>query len=192
MATASAPVPPREKIRFEFGQPVTLILKYPQGKEVAGQYGPQFFYTTLDERVFYVDPDIGYQIEKCPGAAEGAPITIMKCKGPRNATNWEIRPAVTNGPRAVVYAQPAQQPPSELETRLEASIAHAQARRNPEPQQQPVTTAQAKLLAALCVAIDCCVEAEAYAKRRGLPLGFSSEDVRCFANTIVINAERAR
>jgi hypothetical protein len=87
-------------------------------------------------------------------------------------------------------------PLAELEAEQEAERQRREVGRNPQratqeaPARQEITPAQAKLLAALCVAIDSCVEAKAYAQRRGMPLEFTGEDVRCFANTILINAER--
>lgn len=194
---ATAVMPQREIIRFEPGRPETVCLKYATGKEVNGAGGPQFMFTTVDNRIFFIDPDVAYSIEKC-GVRAGDPITITKTKGPRNAVNWEIRPAdekaapAAAAPGRVTFAPPPE-PDSAFEMKLRQSIELAQQARAVHEQaaQQPVTTTQAKLLAAFCVAIDSAVEAMAYAQRRGLPLTPPTfEDIRCSANTIMINAER--
>jgi hypothetical protein len=82
----------REKVKFEYGQPVMVALKFAgKGKEVQGQFGAQFMFSTTDDRVFFVDHDIAYAIEQCPGAAEGQPIIITKTRGKGNASYWDIR-----------------------------------------------------------------------------------------------------
>jgi hypothetical protein len=49
-----------------------------------------------------------------------------------------------------------------------------------------------KLMACLLVAVDCAVEAQAYAVSKGLDVQFTSEDVRAIANTLFINQNGGR
>lgn len=69
---------------------------------------------------------------------------------------------------------------TDLEAQLEASLIHAN-------QLRPM---HARMMAALCVAIDALTEAQQYATRKGLGIAFSGEDVRTVANTMLINCER--
>jgi hypothetical protein len=64
MATASSPQrTPREVIDFPPNVPVTLALKYSQGKVISGQYEERVMFTTCDNRVLFLDPETAGKIE---------------------------------------------------------------------------------------------------------------------------------
>jgi len=157
-------LPQREIIRFEAGRPETIRLKYATGREITGQDGRRFMFTTTDNRVFFVDPEVAEQIHDAE-IPQGEAFRLVRYRQ-KGGFAWEVeRMAEAPAPAA-----------ADASVRAEAAPV--------------VTTAQAKLLAALCVAIDSACEAQAYAARKGMPLNFTGEDIRCFANTILINAER--
>lgn len=157
----------REQIEFRPGKPELITLKYPTGK----RYGERALFTTADERVFYADEDVAQRIEAEIG--KGEPFRLGWTRGAKGGREWKIETlghANGNG-----TAPPAPQPPPE-----EPSNGNG----------KHVTTASAKLMAALCCAIDAAVEASAYAARKGMPLTFSGEDVRTMAATLIISNDR--
>lgn len=62
MATAS-PRTAREVVDFPPNTPVTVALKYGQGKTVSSQYGERIMYSLADGRVMFLDPEVAGQIE---------------------------------------------------------------------------------------------------------------------------------
>jgi hypothetical protein len=132
-------------------------------------------FTTTDERIFFVDPPVADQIEQA--AKGGRPIRVGRIRKARGGFEWIVEPKDEGaaGERPAVMQMPAPQPAPEPDA---GNTRH------------PVTTAQAKLMAALCVAIDSAAEATQYAKQRGMPLSFTGEDIRCMANTIIIGNEQ--
>ena len=64
MATASnTQRAQRDVIEFAPNVPVTLALKYNQGKLIAGQYGERMMFTTTDGRIMFLHPATAGQIE---------------------------------------------------------------------------------------------------------------------------------
>lgn len=51
------------KIKFEYGQPLELALKFNNGKNVEGRFGDQVLFTTVDDTVFYLDPEPASEVE---------------------------------------------------------------------------------------------------------------------------------
>ena len=62
MATQSNRMP-REVVDFPANTPVTVALKYAQGKIVRSQYGERVMFSLVDGRVMFLDPKVGGQIE---------------------------------------------------------------------------------------------------------------------------------
>ena len=58
MATANTNRPPREVVDFPLNTPVTVALKYPQGRIINGQYGERVMYTLTDGSVMFLAPEI--------------------------------------------------------------------------------------------------------------------------------------
>src|ERR1035438_5044908 len=63
MATAPQQRPQREVVDFPFNVPVTVALKYPQGKTVSTQYGERILMTLTDGRIMFLDPEVVGRIE---------------------------------------------------------------------------------------------------------------------------------
>jgi hypothetical protein len=179
---ATSAMAAREIIRFEAGRPETVCLKYGKGKEVNGAGGPQFMFSTLDNRIFFIDPDVAWNIEQCPGAANGEPITITRSKGPRNTINWDIRPAVAGGraePAPAAAPAPVRRiaEPEPPAIREEPKAPAAEAPRE-------ITPFAVKLCVSMCALIDAMSEAKAYAARKRIDL--TNEDLRSLAATAFI------
>jgi hypothetical protein len=54
--------PPREVVEFPPNIPVTVALKYGQGKTVSNQYGERMMFSLVDGRVLFLDLDVAGQI----------------------------------------------------------------------------------------------------------------------------------
>jgi hypothetical protein len=50
-------------VDFPLNTPVTVALKYPQGRIITGQYGERVIYTLTDGRVMFLAPEVAGQIE---------------------------------------------------------------------------------------------------------------------------------
>jgi len=79
----------REVIDFPPNQPVTVALKYNQGRKVTGQYGDRMMFSTVDDRIFFTDIPLAAQIESAGiNVRENFTITMkQEGKGPRT---WEV------------------------------------------------------------------------------------------------------
>ena len=54
---------PREVVDFPPDAPVTVALKYNQGRLIAGQYGERMMFPTTDNRVLFLDPETAGKID---------------------------------------------------------------------------------------------------------------------------------
>jgi hypothetical protein len=59
---AAAQRPHREEVTFPPNTPVTVALKYAQGKVVSSAFGERIMYGTIDNRVMFLDIDVAAQI----------------------------------------------------------------------------------------------------------------------------------
>jgi hypothetical protein len=81
----------REKIEFPPNTPVTLALRFAQGKLMAGQYGESMMFTTTDNRVAFVPVEVAGQIEAAGiNVRENFTLT-QKWDGHKDSTRtWEV------------------------------------------------------------------------------------------------------
>ena len=129
-------------IKFEFDQPVEVALRFPEPKIFASNFAggdDRHMYSTTDGRVMYVTPLTSARI-KALTLAQGELFWICKRKDGR-LTEFAVSreplaagpvrtpaaprppaPFKTNLPARLYAAAPAQEPPSELEEQLRASI----------------------------------------------------------------------
>ncbi len=54
---------PREVVDFPANVPVTVALKYSQGKTISNQYGERIMFSLADGRVMFLDPEVAGRIE---------------------------------------------------------------------------------------------------------------------------------
>jgi hypothetical protein len=121
MATASSTQrTPREVIEFAPNAPVTVALKYNQGKHIVGQYGDRMMFSTTDGRIFFLDPFVAGQIEAAGINVREAFTITKKWDGVKGSPMiWEIARVVgeqPNGTFAVPSLPPAPKPPASATT----------------------------------------------------------------------------
>lgn len=171
MATAAAGN--REIIRFEPGKAETVVLKYAQGKEIDGKYGAQFMYTTMDGRIFFLDPDVGRALEDLR-LRENEAVAILKTKRARGGFDWDVERVR----RPQLVEETAPPPPAPPMTAAAA----------PAPEPAPgVNTETARMMSCFKSAIDAVSEAQTYANRKSLGITFTSENITSAALSCYIN-----
>ena len=85
---------PREVVDFPLNIPVTVALKYGQGKTVSTQYGERIMFTLADNRIMFLDPDVAGQIVQAGINVRESFTITRKQDGPQAPWSWEIaRPA---------------------------------------------------------------------------------------------------
>ena len=124
-------------IRFQTNVPQALRLRYLEGKEVESQFGGVQHMFSADEGTFYVSEVVGSilseQLQKL-GVKAGEPVEITKAEvsrpGGRKGIQWMVaRTVAAGGQPNGSFAAANGEPPSELEGKLAASIAMAEARK---------------------------------------------------------------
>lgn len=192
-----------ETLYIELGEPEELQLKFPNGLEVDGRYGPQKMFTVLrngEERRIYLPLATGELIDEFrlgPGERFQLEKRVKK-DGRKKGIEW-----------VVTRVDPPQQLPTprEREVRSRAPIAAAALEVSvPEVNNQQngsnASHANANILAdflvnqttiitgILCASVDSLRNAERYAASKGFKLEFNEEDVRTLAATLYITAAK--
>jgi hypothetical protein len=103
MATQTNRVP-REVVDFPANTPVTVALKYGQGKIVSSQYGERIMFSLADGRVMFLDPKVGGQIESLGiNVRENFTIT-RKWDGQKDSSiSWEIARVPGEQPNGTLF-----------------------------------------------------------------------------------------
>jgi hypothetical protein len=90
MATATNNRPPRDVVDFPINAPVTVALKYSQGRTISGQYGERVMFTLTDGRVSSWPRKSRGRIEAL-GINVRESFTITRgCTGQGAPTTWEM------------------------------------------------------------------------------------------------------
>jgi hypothetical protein len=111
--------PQREVIDFRPNTPVTVALKYNQGKHVAGQYGDRMLFTTCDNRVFFLDPATAGKIESAGINVRESFTITQKWDGVKGSPRtWEIARVAGEQPNGT-FAVPALSRPGASATTAE-------------------------------------------------------------------------
>jgi hypothetical protein len=197
MATAINRAPRLDEIKLQTNIPQTFALKYRDGKEV-GSWGNVMF-TAVDGRRLFLNTEDANEFEHALTDLEYKPAEVIRVTrvkhGKARGGGFSIRvervdeldrvePSRAVSSRINPSRDARSAPPqTETETLLERSIELA---RKTESEQQHVTAAHAKLLAALMTAVDVAVESESYAEKRGFRLSFGEESIRCMGLSIYI------
>ena len=87
MATPSNRTP-REVVEFPANTPVTVALKYAQGKTVSSQSGERIMFSLADGRVMFLDPEVGGKIHGL-GVNVRENFTLTR-KWDGLASTWEV------------------------------------------------------------------------------------------------------
>jgi hypothetical protein len=90
MATVTNNRPHRDVVDFPPNAPVTVALKYSQGKIVSSQYGERVMFTLTDGRVMFLDPEVAGRIETL-GINVRESFSITRSLGEKGGLpTWEI------------------------------------------------------------------------------------------------------
>ena len=190
--------------------PEQIALKFPDGINVAGQYGNQVLYTLADNRRLYLPPIVAEKIRELKIVPEER-FSLCKRTEPGNQVQWEVKrvnpPA--SGPELVAPAN------SQTATvGLSQSTQHSNGTRQekltqlgnvlvngipeppkngtgPIPPEPSLMTGQSKFcLQQLIAAIETVNAAEKYAAAMGRPVSFTSEDIRAIGISCFIQQHR--
>src|ERR1035438_1810054 len=63
MAAATDKRQPRDVVEFPPNAPISVALKYSQGRTISGQYGERVMFTLTDGRVMFLSPEVAGRIE---------------------------------------------------------------------------------------------------------------------------------
>jgi hypothetical protein len=109
---------PRDIVRFVVNMPVIVVLQFQAGKPVEGQYGPQVMFSLADNKVMYLDPLPAKMLEVLQPMVGEEFVITQKWTGRRgDQREWDVhRRLIRDGD-------------SELERKLEQSIAQAEGRK---------------------------------------------------------------
>lgn len=206
-----------ETIRFEIDQPEELALKFSNGFEVEGRYGPQVMFTTTDERKMYVPPIVAERIAELrlqPGERFQI-VKLAKNEGRKKGVEWQVRrvdpPTAASAPARAPISAAAPAAPVPVRPSGNTSVQQNGANNYPHAngaaaqvqqtsvQQTSVPNTLAEfiqynttvLTGFLCASIDALGNAEKYAASKGTKLEFNEEDVRTMANTLYIQATKS-
>jgi len=90
MATATNNRPNRDVVDFPPNAPVTVALKYAQGRTISGAYGERVMYTLTDGRVMFLVPEVAERIESL-GINVRESFTITRGSSQNGApASWDI------------------------------------------------------------------------------------------------------
>lgn len=188
-----------EIIRFDTNVPQEMAFTYPNGKEMDGRYGTQFFRATTDERGVYLPRIVEDKLITMRVAA-GERVEICKAEqkeGRKRVIRWEVKRVDPPGDPAWdnLDRQP-QQPRNGLPAKNNPPAAATNASTQPKPsatQQAQATTPQkgqtqmSHCLAACAIAaIDAAIIAEEYAHSKKYSLKFGEDQVQAMAVSLYI------
>ena len=101
MATATA-TPRGAEIKLEYGQPARFALKFNEGKNVDGRYGPRVMFTTTDDEKLWLDQEDGSDLEgrvRELGIRQGELIMVTKVRLARGGGHaLRVERAMTDTP----------------------------------------------------------------------------------------------
>jgi hypothetical protein len=106
MATATNKRQPRDVVEFPPNAPVTVALKYSQGRTISGQYGERVMFTLTDGRVMFLAPEVAGRIESL-GINVRESFTITRGPTGQNGApgNWDIERVEGEQPNGTLVLQ---------------------------------------------------------------------------------------
>lgn len=146
--------------------------------------GPEVKFRLVDGRAWYVPPAIADEIYRAR-IAPRQQIEVLKVGRAKHEMRIVGLQANLSGNGAALTT-----PQPEALRRTEEQANYTSPNNTPAPATiAPTTTTGGKLLAAYMLSIDTLLESQTYAKRKGLELAITCEDVRCLAATIYIDSK---
>lgn len=198
--------PQREKVLFPTNIPVRIQLEDGDGILQSGAYGDQYRYWLTGHKIVWLEPGVHEQIQ----ATTASPYDVYEIvksetrKGTRRNITWHVE-QIEDGEKeppahvAEAMRDAERMPPARaMDTAASAALLPAAAAPGPrlvsEPQTRatlaPHLTAEAKLAECLLAAIRAAHASETYAQTREIRIHWTSEDVRAFALSLYIAAEK--
>lgn len=191
---------PGSILKLQPNVPEVIALAFSEGKPVVSDFtGEQILFSLVDGRRYYAPPYVA-QLIKNAGIGARTPFEICKKQKGREvdyqittANNQTTRLVNMQDVKQMEAAEVIKFGPSKQATgafvenapAVTASVESTTPHRTPGQTSAP---ASKLMMAALCAAIDAVTEAENYSKRKGMTAEFTSEDIRCIANTLYIQA----
>lgn len=181
----------RQKLTLPFDEPALVTLEQPRGRECSSQYnGTEWRYNVLrgEQPVFLYLPRQGHEAiqQLAPRAGDVVELLRMK-RGDREVYDARYP---DSAPRSVrVVAPAAYQPNYENDTHAPARSPHQNDYRNGANNGQS-KRGSSHLAQCLVRAIDDVVEAQEYAREKGLSIQFTGADIQDIAVTYYINDQR--
>lgn len=154
----------RDVIRFEPGEAVTVELKYQTGRAVSGTHGPQMMYTTTDDRVFFLEPQIADSLEALH-LRKGERVRIAKLRQ-GDGIHWDMERV------------PSQQ---------DARPVH---QNGISSQDSPGSSPESVMADCFRAALDAIADAQEYSNRKALGIAFTSDNVTSAALSAYIAKSR--
>ena len=117
MATATNHRQPRDVVDFPPNAPITVALKYSQGRTISGQYGERVMFTLTDGRVMFLAPEVAGQIASL-GINVRESFTITRGSPGQNGgtVSWDIARVAGEQPNGTLVLQapdtPTAKPPA--------------------------------------------------------------------------------
>ena len=203
-------------LRFEANTPVQVALKFDDGRNVDGRYGPQVLYKLADGRLMYLEPKAARRIDELKITA-GELFSICKREvknGRKSGIQWEVRrvepvprPA---GPtlvqldslksgRSAAASCPGQSP--QRPNRLTATpglfteverLSDVDTATTLETQLRASISGLAKLEHALKTAIAAAAGAEQFGHEIGYKVRFAPDDIRAMAVAVLMDGSKDR
>ena len=193
-------------LRFNTNTPVTVALRWDDGRRVEGRYGEQMMYTLEDDRVMYVPPVVGQRIQDL-GIRAREVFEICKAElreDNRRWIEWRVtrleepqHPASSgNVPDATVTI-----PHTKAQDHRDGNTDQAARRQNLSFEASsdgtllPIPVAGAGITAmelAMNGAAEIAQRVESRARIRNYSLQFTGEDIRAIGLTMFIQAMRER
>lgn len=81
-----------EKLKLQTNVPVTIALKFDEGKPMTGDYGDSVMYTLTDDRLYFAPPIVASKISAL-GVVRGEPFQLVKAevtKGNRRTIEYQV------------------------------------------------------------------------------------------------------
>lgn len=170
-------------MKLEANTPVTIALKYPTGKQVEGNWGPQLRWILSNGDLLYTPLELGPKIEDL-GIRPGQKFTLTKCQNGRGF-DWVPETTAQPGPRPGPQRADA---PVQRETHKTpiASILDASEPLDGIPTSKPVT----RLEDALKTAVATAAAAEKYGREIGYAVRFASADIKSLGISVYIGQQQ--
>lgn len=162
----------RDVIRFEPDHAVTVELKYATGRAVSGTHGPQVMFTTSENQVFFLDPEVAESLENL-NLKRGERVRIAKLKrGGR--IEWDM-----------------QRIPQPVETSAKSSDNISDFCKNGAGAKAGSESGAPGTMAdCFRAALDAIAEAQDYSNKKGIGIAFTSDNVTSAALSAYIAKAR--